>query len=514
MFASSGTFQVRLTVTNSRGTSNITHPVTVLPAPPKAAFTWAPPVIGVGVPVQFTDTSDGATSWSWDFGDGTALSTDRNPAHPFAASRAYPVRLTVRNSAGESQVTHTVSVNPPAPIAAFTFTPATGITTATAVQFTNTSTGGVAETYEWTFDDGSPAATVASPSHVFLTAGTHNVRLRVTNISGSNEVVHPVVVTVPAPTASFTAPATAVANNPVQFTSTSSGTGITAYTWNWGDGTPPLTSADATPLHTYAAAGTFPVTLTVTNPGGTNTSPARNITIVAAPVATFTAPATAVAGQAVAFNSAGSVGTLAWDYGDGSTGTAATHQYNTPGKYSISLVATSGGVSVTSAPREITINPDARFTYAAASGGQVQFTSQSIGATGYQWTFSAGTTCNSVTAANPLCTFPGAGTYTATLVATGPDGTASSPETTQLSTDVPVADFTFSQGAGSSVSFTNMSTGGPFVSVLWEFSAGTPATSTAANPSHTFPGIGAYNVTLTVTTAGGTDSVTRSILVI
>ena len=71
------------------------------------------------------------------------------------------------------------------------------------------------------------------------------------------------------PTASFTAtPVSGEYPLPVQFTDTSQG-GPTSWAWDFGDGT---TSNLTNPAHTYAAAGTYTVSLTVTNTKGSDTS--------------------------------------------------------------------------------------------------------------------------------------------------------------------------------------------------------------------------------------------------
>jgi len=65
--------------------------------------------------------------------------------------------------------------------------------------------------------------------------------------------------------ASFTAsPTTGTAPLQVQFTDQSSGT-INSWSWNFGDGS---TSSERDPVHTYAQAGDYTVTLTVSGPGG------------------------------------------------------------------------------------------------------------------------------------------------------------------------------------------------------------------------------------------------------
>ena len=70
-----------------------------------------------------------------------------------------------------------------------------------------------------------------------------------------------------APAASFTiSPASPVVNQAVQFTDTSTGT-PTSWSWEFGDGG---TSALQHPSHAFGSAGTFTVTLTVRNAGGSN----------------------------------------------------------------------------------------------------------------------------------------------------------------------------------------------------------------------------------------------------
>ena len=49
--------------------------------------------------VQFSDLSEGATSWCWDFGDGTN-STDQNPVHTYDSVGFFDVKLTVSNPEG------------------------------------------------------------------------------------------------------------------------------------------------------------------------------------------------------------------------------------------------------------------------------------------------------------------------------------------------------------------------------------------------------------------------------
>jgi PKD repeat protein len=50
--------------------------------------------------VTFTNFSQNATSYSWDFGDGSAASTDESPVYTYAAAGDYTVTLTASNADG------------------------------------------------------------------------------------------------------------------------------------------------------------------------------------------------------------------------------------------------------------------------------------------------------------------------------------------------------------------------------------------------------------------------------
>ncbi len=80
----------------------------------------------------------------------------------------------------------------------------------------------------------------------------------------------------------------------------------------------------------------------------------------------------------------------------------------------------------------------------------------------------------------------------------------------QVLSGAPIAGFTYTPSGlcqGNSVQFTDVSTNNPS-SWLWTFPGGTPATSTAQNPSVTYNTAGQYDVTLVVSNANGTDSLT------
>jgi len=191
------------------------------------------------------------------------------------------------NDTNECDISHVIVNHNPGstPVANFGDT-ISGLT----VNFTNSSTdtGGTISSYAWNFGDGS-TSTVASPSHTYAAAGTYTVSLTVTDNTGAtNTKTASVTVssggtTTGQPVANFT---DTVSGLTATFTNSSTDTGgtISTYAWNFGDGG---TSTVASPSHTYAASGTYSVSLKVTdNTGATNTK-TGSVTVTAPSSRTF-----------------------------------------------------------------------------------------------------------------------------------------------------------------------------------------------------------------------------------
>jgi PKD repeat protein len=70
--------------------------------PPAPDFTEAPTAGNAPLAVQFTDASIDATSWTWNFGDGTPVSNAQNPSHTYTPAGTYNVTLLATNSFGSN----------------------------------------------------------------------------------------------------------------------------------------------------------------------------------------------------------------------------------------------------------------------------------------------------------------------------------------------------------------------------------------------------------------------------
>lgn len=76
---------------------------------PTALFSSNQTVAYVGQPVYFNSNSYQATSWSWDFGDGSAMGTLENPGHIYQTAGKFNVTLTINSGASsitKSQYIH------------------------------------------------------------------------------------------------------------------------------------------------------------------------------------------------------------------------------------------------------------------------------------------------------------------------------------------------------------------------------------------------------------------------
>lgn len=180
--------------------------------------------------------------------------------------------------------------NPPA--ANFT---APSCTAGTACQFTDASTpANEITTWTWNFGDANaPAAdntsNLQNPTHSYSQPGNYNVQLTVGNASGqTNSTTKPVTVAAPAnlpPTASFSVPACGVGVECEFDASPSTDTDgqVVSAHWNFGDPTSPNNEADGlVATHSYGAAGTYNVTLTVTDNGGATGTTTQTVNVLPA----------------------------------------------------------------------------------------------------------------------------------------------------------------------------------------------------------------------------------------
>ncbi|WP_051683829.1 PKD domain-containing protein [Blastococcus sp. URHD0036] len=190
----------------------------------------------------------------------------------------YPTALSAQ------QIAAHVSTGPAAnmsPTARLTATP-TGLTAALDGRGSADSDGTVAS-YAWDFGDGQ-RGTGATASHTYATAGTYVVALAVTDDKGATTTAKTLVTVAPArvnqaPVAAYTATGRDLAVAVDGTASNDTDGTVAGYSWNWGDGS--ANGTGKTAAHTYAAAGTYAVALTVTDNDGATHTTSQQVTVTA-----------------------------------------------------------------------------------------------------------------------------------------------------------------------------------------------------------------------------------------
>lgn len=295
------------------------------------------------------------------------------------------------------------------------------------------------KTYIWDFNDGSAQVTTNAPvtSHTFNTVGLYRVRLiavdsSTCNISDTSFVTMRVrndraglafTATKLPPCISLTYQFT---NNSVAIKPFSA----TSFRWDFGDGVTQLAGTGAV-NHTYAAAGTYNVRLTLidTNYCNEPDSLVKSIRLSSNIKAQFTTPAFGCVPYTAAFTNTSLGGAqFLWDFGDGSTSTLddPTHVYSTVGAYKVRLIATDTATCNkvdTSAYFTVTVspNPKSSFTYSpqpTQSNMPVSFLNGSIGGTSFKWLYGDGDTLFTLKADTTVThLYNASGTFNTCLVA-------------------------------------------------------------------------------------------------
>jgi PKD repeat protein len=452
-FSVPGNYTVTLTLVDSYGNlSTVSHSIAISSGP-VASFTFSPPHPQVSTSVSAdgsgsTDNGGTITSYTWDFGDGSATSTGVTQSHTYTSPGTYTIKLTVSDGTNSANTTHSVKVDA-VPVAAFSVTTAHPIG-GSPVAFNGSASnepGGSIVSYSWNFGDGSTAGSGATPSHTYSASGMYTVGLTVTDQDGHTATVsHTVAVASTAPVASFTfSPPHPLASTSVSFDgsgSTDTGGTLSSYTWDFGDGT---NGSGVTTKHTYSAPGNYSVQLTISD--GTNSANVTHtVSVHGAPAPAFSvAPAHPTAGSATSFNgsasseSGGTIASYSWTFGDGASGTGVSpnHVYSKSGSYSVSLTVTDsfGGTAATSKTVVVTGVPTAKLTVKTAHpvvGGTTAFSGASSTDTGstitsYKWTFGDG---SSGSGASVNHKYAKAGKLTVTLTITDASGAGSAVSTT------------------------------------------------------------------------------------
>ena len=307
--------------------------------------------------VTFRNTSnltEGAT-FSWDFGNGQT-SNEANPApvnflqDPSGKDKTYTVSLNASTACGTSVAYRTTITVRTRPVSVFSPGSTLGCAPV-SVEFVNTSPESSNTTYTYDFGDGSTPEVyhdrrpVAHSYAAVTEQKFYTVRMTAKNDCGSHSSEHTIRIAPTNVIAELVVDARqkqGCAPHSVQFSNNSSE--ASAYVYDFGDGSPTVTSNTAPEklTHTFKLAGVYTVTLTATNSCSSVTT-TETITVIEQPVTSFSVDRPlAYPGLKLKFSnqSSGAIKYL-WEFGDGSSSTATNpeHAYAQLGTYQVKLTA-------------------------------------------------------------------------------------------------------------------------------------------------------------------------------
>ena len=380
------------------------------------------------LPINFVNQSTGANAYSWDFGDGSPIDTSANPSHTFTSSGIYTVILIASNTTNctYSDTTYlTVTVNQGGVNASFNLVQNS---TCDTLKITATSNGSGGHLFNWDFGD-SFTGTGSSVNHFYTMPGNYTITLTVTdticNVSDTTSAT--IMFTPSGINASFN-----LVQNPgcdtLFISAASNGAGGQLFNWNFGDAS---TASGTSVNHFYTLAGTFTITLTVTDTI-CNVTDTSTQTVTFNPVTTAAINIPNAAGCAplniffCADTSSGS--SYQWSFGDGNTSLqpCTSNIYSVPGTYNVVLIVNNPSSCHPSDTAFATVTvygpPVADFIIPAAPqsvNAPVSFINTSSGATSYYWMFGDGETD---TGQSPEHLFHAPLTWNICLVATSING--------------------------------------------------------------------------------------------
>ncbi|MDQ6903453.1 MAG: PKD domain-containing protein, partial [Bacteroidota bacterium] len=514
-----GKYNITLITKNSQGEDSVYKSgfIEVYSAP-QVNFSATPQSGCFPLPAQFTDHSvagSGSLSgWEWDFGDGE-LSTDQNPKHTYLASGNFNVSLRISSNFGcVASITNSQFIQISTGVkASFSNSLPATCNQAAAIQFSNSSTGTGALSYQWKFGDGA-VSSIANPTH-YYSVGNYAVTLIVANANGcADTIVKPNAVIIGNVKADFSVAAIVCQGTDINFINASNPT-PSASIWMFGDGS---TSNAINPLKAYANAGNYTVKL-VAGFGACKDSISKSLLVTPKPSVDFMAGPTnsCKAPVTVNFKNVTTAATsFSWDFGDGvlSNLPNPAHTYLKEGFYSVTLTVTNAAGCTNNIIKKDFIKiktPTASLNNLPQKGcaplpHSFSATINSVDSiASYNWDFGDGSTSTLI---NPTHIYITPGIYDVALSYTTVSGCTFSVSVISgiLVGSKPTAKFAANPldvCASSAVNFKDQSSANAN-KWLWQFGDG--ASSLLQNPDHQYVDTGYFSVTLISNNNGCPDT--------
>ncbi|UAY51014.1 PKD domain-containing protein [Ferruginibacter albus] len=411
-YINDGIYDIKLVATDKYGCKDsLTKPSYVSIKIPVANFSMSdsigtcPPLL-----VRFTNLSANADTIKWDFGDGSTSTID-TPTHFYTYPGIYTVKLDIKGFGGcTSHVEKKITIL--GPTGTFAYTPLTGCI---PVKIDFNATTQNTSSIIWDFNDGVTLTTTKdSTTHIYDHSGSYLPRIILSDSKGCHvPIIGKDSLKIYAATAKFGFNAkTFCDSGMISFTDSSfSNDNITAYTWNFGDGS---SSNLKNPTHQYATPGMHYPSLTVaTQTGCINSMTAPlGVKVIPSPKAGILTSGNGCAPLNANFNGQlllpdTSAIAWNWDFGNGSTSTLqnpSQQSYTNAGVYKIKLrILNSTGCSDTTskiieAYAVPVVDAGKDFTICEKQGQSLNPT----GADTYSWSPVNGLSCSNCT--SPVAT--------------------------------------------------------------------------------------------------------------
>jgi PKD repeat protein len=506
-YASTGSYTVGLLVTASNGCQNATEKTLTIYHQPVANFSL-PSVSPVctNQPYLFTNTSSydagSNPSWQWTVNAAPA-STTQDMTFAFSSPVAQTIGLTASIPGCSNQATQMINSVTAGPLVGFTF--ANGCQ-GVPIAFTNTTTG-TGLTYSWNFGDGNMSSQI-SPSEAYTSFGTFAVNLVASAAGGCQNSATKTLTVYTTPQANFSLdlPPFSCSGTPSQFNDTTpipTDSNLASWTWNFGDPSNG-TSSQENPAYTYAQAGPYTVSFSVTTDRNCTSSTQKMVTVAASPSAGFTnTPACVDQPTSFTDTSGSSIQSWVWQM-DNSTIRIAdpVYVFGASGLYPVQLTVTASNNCVATVTKNINVpvpqSPDFTSTGTCATKPALFNDATPTGTdptVSWAWNFGGLGTGSGATA---QFIFPSTGNVAVTLNNTAQSGCVYAVTKTVSIATAPQANFTMSTNAGApplAILFTNTSVNA--TSYRWHFNDPAGDSSSVASPSFTYTTLGDYVVDLT-----------------
>ncbi|GIV41211.1 MAG: hypothetical protein KatS3mg034_0521 [Vicingaceae bacterium] len=477
-----------------------------------------------GNPTTFTNTSNAngsnIVSYAWDVNaDGIIDTNVANFSYTYPQPGIYNVSLIITSSDGcKDTATQQVVVNPK-PVADFANSPVCENQVSNFFDLSNILSGQIVA-WNWNFGDGN-SSNLQNPTHVY-SPGTYTVTLTVTSDSGCVSSISKVVQVYANPVANFKFQNQCLYDSVYFYDfSTVNNAVITQWEWTFGD-VVNNTSTQQHPVHLYSTNGVFTTQLIVTSSQGCKDTVEKQVYVHPIPNANFNTSGDVCLGNPIQFNDLsnipqGGISYWKWYFGDGNSSTQQNpqHNYQSPGKFQVTLIVQSDSGCLDTVKKYVNIWPLPKVDFSFDQSCQydtVFFTNLSTilnGSMNYLWTFGDGSPQSNVTHAEHI--YQQYGKFNVTLTATSEKGCQSDITKEVEVYPAPKAEFTYSDLLiGCSplcVNFYDLSTvpAGSIAKYRWDF--GDSLYSSQQNPRHCYVNTNdsaeTYRVLLTVVTDMG-----------